>query len=386
MKPGWLKRNWRTLAVGVVIAGVAGSAVALRQRPITVRPHVIDAGDVRREAIGTGSLESDATVVLAFTAAGRIVSIDADEGQSVAEGAVVGTMDLSNVERERSVAAAGVSLASAAVVRAEADIDRAKTARDAAKVELVRTRALYDGGAASRATLDEAQEQLDRAEAELRAAQASRAQGHGGVVVARETVALHARRADDGVLRSPVDGIVVRRHAEPGDVVGVGAPVLTVASSRKVLARVWVDEIHLTSLAEGQEAQVTLRGAGAAPLPARVDRIAPEVDRQTHEVLVELELLARPPRFAFGQRVDARILLEVRRSVPRVPRAACDPGSGACLVEREGRLAAVPVRPGLVGTEHAELLEGLAPGDVIIDQSSLDAPPPLGRRVRRGAP
>ncbi|NUQ79897.1 MAG: hypothetical protein HUU21_40880, partial [Polyangiaceae bacterium] len=139
MKPGWLKRNWRTLAVGVVIAGVAGSAVALRQRPIAVRPHVIDAGDVRREAIGTGSLESDATVVLAFTAAGRIVSLNADEGQSVAEGAVVGTVDLSNVERERSVAAAGVSLASAAVVRAEADIERAKTARDAAKVELVRT-------------------------------------------------------------------------------------------------------------------------------------------------------------------------------------------------------------------------------------------------------
>lgn len=386
MKPGWLKRSWRTLALGVVLALAAGGAVVIRQRPIAVRTHVIDAGDVRREALGTGTLESDATVVLAFTALGRIVTLHADEGQSVAEGALVGTIDLSSVERERSVAAAGVSLASAAVVRAEAEIDRARTRRDAAKVELSRARALHDAGATTRAALDEAQEQVDRAEAELRAAQAARAQGHGGVVVARETVALHARRADDGVLRSPVEGIIVRRHAEPGDVVGVGTPVLTVASSRKVLARVWVDEIHLSSLTEGQAAQVALRGSGGAPLAARVDRIAVEVDRQTHEVLVELELLARPPRFAFGQRVDARITLEARRSVPRVPRAVCDPGSGACLVEREGRLAAMPVRPGLVGTDHAEVAEGLSLGDVIVDRSSLDAPPPLGRRVRRGAP
>lgn len=385
MKPRWRSRVRAGGAALVVLAAAAGVGI-VRQRPIPVRTHVVDAGDVRREAFGTGTLESDATIVLAFTAPGRIVSLAADEGEPVTAGAVVGSVDLASVAHERSVAAAGVSLAAAAVARADADIARATTAHDAAKVELARARALHDAGAVSRATLDAAQEMVDRTAAELVAARAARAQGHGSVAVARETVALHERRVDDAVLRSPVDGIVVRRHAEPGDVVGVGAPVLTVAATGKLLARVWVDEIHLPSLAEGQAAEVTLRGAERAPLPARVHRIAPEVDRQTHEVLVELELVGRPPRLAFGQRVDARITLEARSGVARVPRSVCDPTRGSCLVLREDRLAEAPVASGLVGTDHAEVASGLAVGDVVVDASALDAPPPIGRRARVGSP
>lgn len=385
MSPRWRSRA-RAGSVVLLAVVAAAAGVMVRQRPVVVRAHVIQAGDVRREAFGTGTLESDATIVLAFTAPGRIVSLAVDEGEPVTDGGIVGSIDLASVAHERSVAAAGVSLATAAVVRADADIARATAAHQAAEVELTRARFLHDAGAVSRATLDAAQELADRTAAELGAARAARAQGQGSVAVARETVALHERRVDDAVLRSPVDGIVVRRHAEPGDVVGLGAPVLTIAATGTILARVWVDELHLSDLAEGQPAEVSLRGADRAPLPARVRRIAPEVDRQTHEVLVELELVGRPPRVAFGQRVDVRITLEARASVPRVPRSVCDLARGGCLVVREERIAEAPVTTGLVGTDHAEIASGLAVGDVVIDASALDDPAPVGRRARVGSP
>ena len=59
------------------------------------------------------------------------------------------------------------------------------------------------------------------------------------------------------------------------------------ASTRKILARVWIDESSLHDLHDGQEARVTLRSAPSRTLRARLDRVAAEADRQTHEVLAD---------------------------------------------------------------------------------------------------
>lgn len=378
-----LRRHARAALTGLAGILAVGGLVAFQRRPIDVSVQRVDVGDVVLDAAGTGTVESEAVVLVAFTVPGRLLTLAAGEGEVVHADQVVATLDVTGAERERKVAAASATLAAAAITRAEADIARAVAVQRTAGLDLTRVRTLEATGAVSRAELDAALERLARAEAELDAARAARSQGHGGVSVARETVALHERRLEDGVLRSPIDGVVLKRHHEPGDVVGAGAVVLTIASTRKVWARVWVDESALASLRPGADASVTLRGGDGRALAARVDRIAPEADRQTHEVLVDLELLVRPPGLVFGQRVDALITLDRRRQVARVLRAACDPKEGRCLVVRDGRLATVAVRPGLSGSEAVEVIDGLAAGDEIVDRRGFEGPPLLGRAVRR---
>ncbi|MCC6525521.1 MAG: efflux RND transporter periplasmic adaptor subunit [Polyangiaceae bacterium] len=383
---GKLRTHGKALALGVLALAGATGAVAYSRRPVEVAVARVELGDVELDAVGTGTLESEAVVALAFTVPGRIQALEVSEGAVVRTGQVLGRLDVATVERERAVASAGVAVAALGVTRADADIARAQARVESAETDAARVRALVAADVATRAELDAALERQAVARAELAAARASRSQGGASVSVARETAALYERRVADGVLESPLDGVVVARRHEPGDVVGAGATVLSVAATEKLWARVWVDEAVLGDLAPGAEARVTRRGSGAPPLAARVDRVAPEADRRTHEVLVDLELLERPGRFAFGQRVDARITLARRADVRRVLRSACDPAGERCLVERNGELAWAEVSVGLHGSDHLEIVDGLEVGDEVVDRSSFAGAPPVGRRVRRSAP
>jgi HlyD family secretion protein len=362
-----------------------GAALAWRERPVEARLVEVDAGPVRVEAVGVGTVESELVVSLSFTTSGRVLSLAAVEGQTVRAGDVLATLDVEAASRQKVVTEAGIDVASASVARAGAELERAKAADDVAKLELGRLEALVAAGAATQSALDGAVERARRTSAELDAARAAVTERRGAVVVARQTVAVQQRVVDDGVLRSPVDGVVVRRHHEVGDVVGTGAPVFVIASTRKVWARVWVDETALSRLREGAAAEVVLRGDEARPLRARLDRVAPEADRRTHEVMVDLELLERPERLVFGQRAEARIVLEEQRAEARAPRAACDVASARCWADQDGRIVEVPVRLGLVGGDHVVIEDGLTAGAWIVDRSLLTKDPPVGKRIARSS-
>ncbi len=374
-------RSVAKAALALVLLG--GGVLGFRERPVDARAIAVDQGPVRAEAAGTGTLESELQVSVAFTVPGRIVTIGVDQGDRVVAGQVIATLDVTDVAQQVSVASAGESLAASAITRAAADVARAKVTLGAANAELDRTTALVNAGASTGAQLDAAKERFDRADAELRGANAAMLQAGSGVALAKQTTKLHAKKLGDGRLVSPIDGVVIRRSHEVGDVVGPGATVLTIASLHKLRARAWIDETSLGALREGGPARVVLRSHPERSFLARVARIGLEADRQTHEVLVDVELLERPARLAFGQRVDVFLTLESRTNVTRVPQGYCDLATSVCLVERKGRVAHATVTFGLVGSDFIEVTSGLGAGERILGAVSADAPPPIGRRVRR---
>jgi len=373
----------RRAAVAVVVASLVGGAgVAFARKPVDVRAQPVEIGAVERLAIGTGTLESEAQVSLAFTVPGRLSAVLVDEGSLVRAGDVVARIDASEYERSFAVASRGIDVATAGVSRNGAEVARAEVALAAAERDAERVEKLFVKDTIPQAEVDVARERVARARAELDAAKASQRQGSGNVAAAQANAALQAQRKDESVLRSPVDGVVVRRTHEPGDVIGPAAPVLVVASTRKVLARVWIDESSLRDLRVGQEARVSLRGDPSRGLRARLYRVAVEADRQTHEVLADLELVDRPARLVLGERVDGAIVVDRRDRVTRVPRGACDVTRSRCLVDRDGRIASADVRFGLVGNDWVEVASGLAATDVLLTGPDAKTELPVGRRHR----
>ncbi len=369
------------LLIGAAVVATAG--VAWSERPVRVRAASVDRGEVRLEAIGVGTIESDEIVTLAFVAPGRVATLRVDEGDRVRAGDVLATLDVADQTRQIGVARAGEGAATTVIARVQADVSRAQAGRDAAHKDLDRARALRVDGSIAEATLDAAVERADRAEADLAAAIAAVTQAKAAAFAAREGTGLAARRLDDGRLASPVDGVVLERKHVVGDVVGAGTAVIVVASTRKVRARAWIDETVLGALREGAEAQVELRSAKGSPVRGRVERIGAQADRQTHEVLVDVELVERPARLAFGQRADVAIGLDRRADVARVPAGFCDVAGQSCFVLREGRAARVSATFGLAGGDVVEVISGLAPGDVVIAAAPGAGPIAEGRRVRR---
>jgi RND family efflux transporter MFP subunit len=372
---GALRRGWLLAVLGVLAVGLVGYG---RLRPVQASRVRVETGPVLREASGTGTLESQAEVNVAFTAAGRIGGVRVREGQRVRAGEELAWLEPREPEQQLLVARRTVEATAVSLKRLDADIRRAQVNLEAAQREVRRMDELLEAGAVTPAERDSAHERLARAQAELDAATAARQQGASNVELARASLDVQAHRSAEARLPSPLDGVVIRRLREPGDVLTPGQPVLLLASGTKVLASIWLDETVLHELREGQEARVVLRGEPSRGYRARVEAIAAEVDRQTHEVLVDLELLERPPRLAFGQRVDGFVTLEAAPTALRIPQGTCDVERRKCLVERDGRVAEAQVEWGVVGSDWVEVRAGLAENEVVL------VPPADGGRLAAG--
>ncbi len=312
---------------GLLAAAALGALGVLawqRTRPLGVETWTVDRGPVVREAFGTGLLESVEQVERGFELPGRITQLAVDEGDVVRAGQVLAEVDATELEAQLGVADANRSLASLSTARARADLERAKALRERAREDLERAERLAQAGVIPPAERDALGTRLATAEADVRAALATRAQLGQGVTVASRSREVTASLAQRSKLRSPIDGFVVRRARSVGDHAQVGQWVFRVAEER-LKVRAWLDESVIAELATEQTARVVLRSEPERAYQGRVTRIAREADRQTHEVLVDVELTEVPQRFAIGQRADVYVQTAARDQV--VPRRAALPGS-----------------------------------------------------------
>jgi multidrug efflux pump subunit AcrA (membrane-fusion protein) len=138
----------------------------------------------------------------------------------------------------------------------------------------------------------------------------------------------------------------------------------------------------LSALRDGMPAEIRLPGETGAPLRGSVDRIGREVDRQTHEVPVDVLLAQVPARLAIGQRADVHIALERREKVTRVPLAFLrhDAAGTFLFADRNRRIARVAVQIGIVGRDMVEVKSGLGSGETVLDAPAPGGTLEVGRR------
>lgn len=333
--------------------------------PVEATAATVDRGPVSVDVRGTGTLESVQEVPLAFKVGGRIMDLPFDEGSRIAKGQMLGRLDPNDLKEQLGVAQAARGVAQAGIGKAQADMAQAQASLQRARSDFERVKSLCAQGILSRADLDAAQERLKVTEATVQAMGAVGTQAQRGESLAKGTEAIQRLAFAEGRLLSPVDGLLTRRLREPGDIVAAGTPILTVVSTRKIWVRAWVDESALGQLQIGQPARIELRSHPGQRFPGRVDRIGRQSDRQTHELLVDVELLERPAIFAMGQRADVQIQTRGPQNALRVPSVFLNP-DGSLLTDRDGRVRRVHPALGLKGSDFVEIKDGLVAGDRVL--------------------
>ncbi|MBR0648098.1 efflux RND transporter periplasmic adaptor subunit [Roseomonas terrae] len=289
--------------------------------PPAVAIAVVTTGPALRAVYATGSVEPVHWARVGPAVRARITDVMVEEGDRVSAGEPMARLD----DRE----------ARHRVEEAEA---RARFADD----ELARTRTLVTRDIASRSA-------LDRAEAEARAVRAA-------ADAAR-------RRLDDYVVRAPSDGVVLRRDAEPGEVVDTPASLFWIGEPRPLRVTAEVDEEDIAQVLEGQH--VLLR-ADAFPnqvLTATVAQITPKGDATRKAYRVRLALPDDTP-LLIGMTVEANIVLRQTDDAVLVPPAAVRDG-GVFVVRRE-TVERRPVEIGVQGPRAVEVLNGLARGEAVV--------------------
>jgi HlyD family secretion protein len=218
---------------------------------------------------------------LGFQVGGRVASVSVREGDVVTAGQELGRLDVTDVEARRAAAVAQVQAAQALLselrrgpraaerAQVEATVTAAREQLQELQRDYDRARALYDGGAISRATRDRAETafQVARAQHEQARQQAELVDEgpRAERITAQEAVVRQAEAAvgqvqaalDMAVIRAPFPGIVTIKHREAGETVSPGLPVVTVMNNADRWVRIYIPENRIGSVHIGRTATIT---------------------------------------------------------------------------------------------------------------------------------
>ncbi|WP_168879839.1 HlyD family secretion protein [Rhizobium sp. P28RR-XV] len=223
---------------------------------------------------GNGRIESD-QIDISAKSSGRVQDVLVQEGDLVNTGQVLAKMDVTELEAQRAKYVADWTTADASRLEAQATLIQRKAELRFKESNLQRANSLADKDAISRQAQDEAQSERDSARAILEAA--------GQVVVAKER-SIDAAKAlvdqidaqiADATLRAPVDGRVLYRLANPGEVVGAGGKVLTIVNLSEIYMEIYLPSEQAIRVSTGSQARIVLDGAPFA-LPAKVTFVSPD--------------------------------------------------------------------------------------------------------------
>ena len=203
--------------------------------------------------------------------------------------------------------------------RREAEADVRQAEADAAHASADHTRAteLFNEKVISRAEMDVAEQRLRVTSARLdslrqrhalvdaSARDEDRARARADVLLARAKLDEARAILEKTTVRSPIDGLVLRRHARVGESVSTqfDSPIVTVADRSSVRVRTDVDETDVARIRAGQPAYVTADAFGSRRFPGKVLRVGQvlgkknvrtdepteRVDQKVLETLIELE-------------------------------------------------------------------------------------------------
>jgi len=344
----------------------------------------------------SGRVATLSRVDIGATVTARVATVAVREGDRVAAGATLLTLDDAEPRAALAQAQANVAQAQARLVglrRGSRDVASAGVAQAqaqwlAAQADVRRTRELLAQGFISAARLDEAQRALAVAAAQRDAAQAQQqglqtggsdlAQASAQLALAQAAVEAAQARLQEFVVRAPTDARVLLRSVEPGQIVQPGRSLLSLALAGPLEIVAQVDERFLDELQPGQSAAVLADAFPTQRFNGRLARIAPRVDAQRGAIELHFDV-PQPPEFL---REDMSLSIEVttgeRASTRVLPLAALRGNSGAVWTVRAGQVQATPVTLGLRTLQQVEVLQGLSDGDVVLVG---EAPAP-GKYVR----
>ena len=222
---------------------------------------LILAGCSRSESFdATGTFEATEVTVSA-EAPGRILAFDVNEGDRIAQGQTVGTIDtvqlyLQKMQLERQIAS---------VRSNRPDISKQVTALQEQiaqqETERARVKRLLDDGAATTKQLDDIDASLKILNGQLEATLSTLRNNTASIDENSFSIELQIAQVEDRLAKcrivSPVTGTVLAKYAETGELASTGRPLMKVADLDHIYLRAYFTSEQLAALQLGQEVTVT---------------------------------------------------------------------------------------------------------------------------------
>ncbi len=395
-----MRRKTKLIVLAVAVVGIGSMAISAMRRggpkTVDVQTEVVSHQDVAATISASGQIQPRVRVNLSSDVAGRIVSLDVQEGQLVTKGQVLLRIDSAQFQAayERSVA----NLASVNAQAAETQENTRQVLRN-----LERTEELVRQVPTSMTV--EALEQL-RAQAKISKMRADAVpfqiqQAEAGLRDAKNNL-------EKTVILAPMSGRVTRLSVREGETAIVGnlnkdaAALMTISDMSVLETRIRVDETEVTRISIGDSAVIQIDAFPDTSFRGEVSAVSNSSTRppgaasspsQAVDFEVTIRLLDAPSQTRPDFSATAKVITAVRKGAVAIPIGALTirdnpllsttetPGDtakdakgkkakrdqeGVFVIGPENTAVFRPVTIGITGETHFEVLDGLGEGDVIV--------------------
>src|SRR5467141_5416063 len=328
---------WSGSVLAVLAAAVGGAYLIYPDyfQPPTVTTGVATLGPVSEAVYGTGTVEPERWAKVVSLQRRRLVELCRCEGQAVKVGQVLGRQD----DAEEVSALHELEINNEQLAR---DLDRAKRDRDKSD--------------AAKTEYEQRSTQFEQSKSRISAQKA---------------------RIDSLVLRAPLDGMVLRRDGEVGEIVGPTDVLFWVGPPAPMQVVAEINEEEITRIAVGQKAFLRSEAFSAQALRATVSQITPKGDptRKTFRVYL---LLPRDTPLRIGMTVEVNIIYREKTAAVVVPSEAV--AGNAVQVVRSGKIRRVPITVGIRGSRNVEIVGDVSKDTTVLSPARTDLAD--GTRIR----
>jgi HlyD family secretion protein len=363
--------------------------------------------DSRLAARGRVEGATSQEIKLASRVVGRLKEVPVNDGDVLRKGQIVAVLENNDLEAQVEQSRANVMHAQAVLERLQngarpeeraasrAAMNEAQAAADNARLNYERSQKLFsEGGIISQSVLDQAERDWKMAQARLESAHENYklvmappraedvAAAQAELSLSRAQLAQVQDNYDNTFVRSPVDGVVVKRYMNPGESISYESlyqPIVSVSDTTHLMVRAEIDETDVGKIQIGQHAAIrcdAFRGqtfyghvvrisGGLGPKKIQTDNPTEKIDMDVLESFVEVDP-GSPLRV--GLRVDVYIEIARKDNVLVIPLHAVEFQEGVATVHVrtptgvQSRRIQLGAQDGL----NIEVADGLREGEELV--------------------
>jgi RND family efflux transporter MFP subunit len=312
------------VAIALLVAGAIGGTVAMRivkkgadglggkggpQPPVTLEFTQADLARVEAQPLSrwlpvSGALQPVRQATVKAKVSGDVRQITVREGETVQSGQLLARIDTADLE-------AKLAERTGALESAKAQLALTEKTR-ATNVALLKQNFI-------------SQNAFDNSESSFSVAQ-------GGVKSAEAQVQIARNALKDAVALSPLNGIVAKRHVQPGEKVAFDSPLVTVVDLKDMELQAMVPAVDVPELAIGKAVELTIDGFGERRFTGRIERMNPATEPGTRAIIVYVGIPNPDAALRGGMFATGRIALAASLPVATLPATAVRTEGGQTFV------------------------------------------------------
>jgi RND family efflux transporter MFP subunit len=323
-------------------------AVDLKQKPLLVKAEFPKLGTLTKYLNYKGTVSAWKTANIAPDASGRVGRILKKQGDRVAQGELLATLDMTSLELMQKQAQAAVAVAQTAFQNARLNAERMKK--------------MLENKAISAMQYESTQLALDAADTQLKSAKAN--------------LELVDYTANNAYMKAPFAGIIAAKNMEEGDMInpmmGMGQSILTLMDLSKVKVTVEAPAEEIEKISTGQKCLVKISSRPGETFSGEVYSKNLAADPLSKTFKVEVKIDNPEMKIKAGVYADIAIEYIRKENIYLLPLTALLAGDKEIMVNENGVARKRALTAGLKNGTRFEVTAGVRPDELVIVEGNYD--------------